>query len=427
MIVTTDALGARMEAMNHQLFTYVSGVIIMLLGIGATAGAQEWTQFRGPGASGLSEAKGVPTKISQENIKWSTELPGTGHSSPVLWGDTIFLTSTDGNAGGIRYIMALDAKTGDEKWRNKQTFDIYKQHRFNDFSSSTPCCDSKSVFVTWTSPKGVEVIALDHSGKQRWKKGLGKFYAKHGSSASPVLAGGSLVIGSHGENGASFIVGLDPESGKVKWNMKRDSNDKGAYSTPVTRRAHDGALELVFSSTSHGITALDPANGKIRWEHDAGFSQRCVGGPVISGNTVFVSAGSGQGGKESAVVNVNGGKPEIAWEAGLKGLPYVPTGFSFKGLMFLLNDGGIMTCRRAHDGEILWQERVVGPPYSSPICVNDKIYCCSKEGDLNVLLASDKLEPVSSFKFPEGIYATPAVVGGKIFIRTFSRLYCIEE
>ena len=427
MIVTTDALGGRMETMNHQLFTYVLGALIMLLSIRETACAQEWTQFRGPGASGLSEAKGVPAKISKANIKWSRALPGTGHSSPVLWGDTVFLTATDEDSGGVRYIMALDAKNGEEKWRNKQTFGIYRQHRFNDFSSSTPCCDGKGVFVTWTSPKGVEVVALDHSGKQRWKKMLGKFYAKHGSSASPVLAGGTLIIGSHGENGASFIVGLDPENGEEKWKIKRDSNDKGAYSTPVTRRAHDGILELVFSSTSHGITALNPADGKIRWEHDAGFSQRCVGGPVISGNTIFVAAGSGQGGKESAVVNVSDGKPRIAWEAGLKGLPYVPTGLSFKGLMFLLNDGGIMTCRRANDGKILWQERVVGPPYSSPVCVNDKIYCCSKEGELNVLLASDKLEPISSFKFPEGIYATPAVVGGNIFIRTFSKLYCIGE
>jgi outer membrane protein assembly factor BamB len=427
MIVTIGTLQGRIESMNHQLLRSLLAVIITLQAARETACSQEWAQFRGPGASGLSEAKGIPAKISDKNIRWSRDLPGTGHSSPVLWGTTIFLTATDGEAGGVRYILALDAKNGEEKWRNKQPFGVYRQHRFNDYSSSTPCCDASGVYVTWTSPKGVEVVAMDHAGKQRWSKVLGKFYAKHGSSASPVLAGGALIIGSHGENGASFIAGLDPESGKEKWRIKRESNDKGAYSTPVTRRAHDGILELVFSSTAHGITALNPANGKIRWEHDAGFSQRCVGGPVISGNTIFVAAGSGQGGKESAVVNVSDGKPMVAWEAGLKGLPYVPTGLSFKGLMFLLNDGGIMTCRRAKDGEILWQERVVGAPYSSPICINDKIYCCSKEGDLNVLLASDKLEPVSSYRFPEGIYATPAVAGGNLFIRTFSKLYCIGE
>ena len=303
MMVTPGALGSRIINMNRQLFSF--GVVsIALLDIGGTVCAQEWTQFRGPGASGLSEARGIPEKISEKNIRWSKELPGTGHSSPVLWGDTIFLTATDGDTGGIRYIMALDAESGDEKWRNKQTFGSYRQHRFNDYSSSTPCCDSKRVYVTWTSPKGTEVLALDHSGKELWKKPIGKFYAKHGSSASPVLAGGVLVVGSHGETGTSFIAGLDPASGNEKWRIKRNSNDKGAYSTPVVRRGHDNVDELVFSSTAHGITALDPSNGKIRWEHDAGFSQRCVGGPVISGDTIFVAAGSGSGGKESAVVNV---------------------------------------------------------------------------------------------------------------------------
>ena len=150
----------------------------------------------------------------------------------------------------------------------------------------------------------MEALALDHNGKELWKIKLGNFYAKHGSSASPVLAKNTLVIGSHGEEGKSYIVGLNPENGVERWRINRESNDKGAYSTPVFRTADDGTQELIFSSTAHGITAIDPSSGKIRWEHDAGFSQRCVGGPIISGDTIFVSAGSGSGGKESAVVRV---------------------------------------------------------------------------------------------------------------------------
>ena len=389
--------------------------------------AQEWTQFRGPGTSGHSPEKGIPETIQKNNIKWSIELPGSGHSSPVLWGDTVFLTVTDKESSGLRYIIAFSSKDGKEKWRNKQPYQVYKQHRFNNFSSSTPCCDAERIYVTWTSPDGVEALALDHNGKEIWKKKLGNFYAKHGSSASPVLAGNALVIGSHGEQGKSYIVGLDPSNGKEKWRIERESNDKGAYSTPVTRKADDGTEELIFSSTAHGITSIDAANGTVRWEHDAGFSQRCVGGPVISGNTIFVSAGSGSGGKESAVVRIKGKKASVAWEAGLKGLPYVPTGLSSDGMIFLLNDGGIMTCRKASDGKVLWQERVVGAPYSSPILINDKIYCFSKEGDMTVIAASSKLELLGSFKFSEGIYATPAVAGGKLFVRTFSNLYCISK
>ena len=122
MIVTIGHLGSRVKGMNHLFFRYFLAAIIMLQPAWKSALGQEWTQFRGPGASGHSAAKGIPVKISEKNIKWSSRLPGTGHSSPVLWENTIFLTSTDKNAGGIRYVLAVDAANGKEKWRNKQTF-----------------------------------------------------------------------------------------------------------------------------------------------------------------------------------------------------------------------------------------------------------------------------------------------------------------
>ena len=390
-------------------------------------GAQEWTRFRGPGGNGLTEAKGIPTEITAANIKWEVALPGSGHSSPVLWGDTIFLTASDGGEKGARHVIAISAADGKEKWRSTHAFAPYSHHRYNDYASSTPCVDAARVYVTWTSPAGVEVIALDHSGKPAWKKAVGIFSAKHGSAASPVLAGGVLVVGSHSEKGESFIIGLDPKTGDEKWRIARASNDKGAYSTPVVRETETDFRELVFSSTAHGLTAIDPSKGKIRWEHDADFSQRCVSGPVVSGNVIFAAAGSGSGGKESTVARVEGGRAAPAWEASRKGLPYVPTGVAFRGLMFLLNDGGIMTCVRANDGEVLWQERAVDAPYASPIIIGDKIYCCSKKGDLAVIEATDKFKPVSSYKFPDGIYATPAIAGGKMYLRTFSKLYCIGE
>ena len=408
--------------MNFKLLS-----VFFVLFVINNAFGSEWTQFRGPGTSGHSSDETIPSTITKNVIKWTFDLPGTGHSSPVVWDQTVFMTLSSKESTGTRYVMALSLEDGSVKWRNEQEHEVYRHHRFNDFSSSTPCCDEKRVYVTWTSPKGVEALALDHNGKELWKIKLGNFYAKHGSSASPVLAKNTLVIGSHGEEGKSYIVGLNPENGVERWRINRESNDKGAYSTPVFRTADDGTQELIFSSTAHGITAIDPSSGKIRWEHDAGFSQRCVGGPIISGDTIFVSAGSGSGGKESAVVRVKSKKPTIAWEAGLKGLPYVPTGISHKGMIFLLNDGGVMTCRSAKDGKIHWQERVVGAPYSSPIIINDKIYCCSKEGELNVVKAANKLETVSSYKFDDGIYASPAVAKGNLLIRTFSKLYCIAK
>ncbi len=384
--------------------------------------AQDWTRFRGPGGSGLSDAGGIPAAPDADAIRWETDLPGTGHSSPVLWGDTLFLTASE---DGKRALLAIDAATGDEKWRRDHEFTPYNQHRFNDYASSTACVDAERVYLSWTSPDGVQALAYRHDGEPAWKVTLGKFSAQHGSAASPVLAGGHLLVASLGEAGGSFIVGLDPATGDEKWRLERESSDKGSYCTPIVRELDGGGEEAIYTSTAHGITSIDPATGAVRWEHPTDFSQRCVAAPVVSGDIVFSSAGSGGGGKESCVVNIANGKPQDAWEAGRKGLPYVPSGIAFKGLLFLLNDGGVMTCIRASDGEELWQERAVGAPYASPIIVGDTIYCCSKEGELATLKASDKFEPVGSYTFPDGIYATPAVAGGKMYIRTFSKLYCV--
>ena len=388
--------------------------------------AQEWASFHGAGGRGTSDAKTIPVKFSKEDYNWDVELPGTGHSSPVVWGDKIFLTTTDRGMEGTRSIVCLSAKDGKVLWKQDETFTPTRKHRFNDFSASTPAVDENHVYVAWTTPK-VVLQARDHDGKEVWRKELGEFFANHGSAMSPIVTRGKVLLGNQIEKGESFIVGLDPASGAEKWRLARESNDKGAYSTPVVRETETDFRELVFNSTAHGLTAIDPATGKIRWEHDPGFSQRCVSGPVVSGNTIFTSAGSGGGGKQSAVIRVEGDKVKPAWEAGLKGLPYVPTGVAFNGLLFLLNDGGVMTCRRDSDGEVLWQERVVGAPYASPIVIGDLIYCCSKEGELAVVEATDKLKPVGSYKFPAGIYATPAVAGGKLYVRTFEKLYCIGE
>lgn len=396
-------------------------VLIALIG---TVSAQEWTRFRGPGGAGLTDTKGIPTDLSGDAIQWAVELGGTGHSSPVLWGDTVFLTMTSPESDN-RQVVALEGGTGKIKWRVDHPLNKYKQHKFNDYASATPCCDAENVYVSWTSPEGVDVFAISHAGKPVWSKRIGKFYAKHGSSASPVLAGGLVVVGSFGETGDSFIAGLDPKTGDERWRLKRESNDKGSYVTPLLRKADDGKEELIFASTAHGLTAVNPADGKIRWEHDAGFSQRCVGGPVISGNTIFLAAGSGGGGKQSTVIEVKGGMPKVAWEAGLKGLPYVPTGLAKDGLFYLLNDGGLMTCRREKDGEVLWQERVVDAPYASPICIGEHIYCFSKKGDAAVLKLGETYQPVAQSKFDEGIYATPAIANGKMYLRTFTKLYCI--
>ncbi len=389
------------------------------------ASAKEWTRFRGPDGSGISNATTIPVNITEKHYNWNVELPGSGHASPVIWGDRIFLTSVDREEGGVRYVTCLSTKDGSVIWNKKETFNAYRQHKFNSYASSTAAVDAERVYITWTSPSGREAIAFDHDGNEKWRKNLGSYKLNHGSSTSPVVIDGVVMIGNEHEAANAFIVGLDAKSGKELWRLKRDTASKGSFATPTIYRPSGGKAQAIFASTAHGLTAVDPKSGKIVWSHDPDFSQRCVSSPVISGDVIFTTCGQGGGGKDSVAVKPDGKKTPKALYQITRRIPYVPTGVGYKDHFYIINDAGLMVCIRAKDGEVLWEERVTGPTYSSPICVNGYLYCISREGEMGVLKATNMFDKVHTHKFPEAVNATPAVSGGKMYVRTTNRLISI--
>ena len=193
---------------------------------------------------------------------------------------------------------------------------------------------------------------------------LGPFQAQHGSAVSPVLVGDVLLVGNENEGEQSFLAGLDAKTGEDVWRLERVSTERrGSYATPVVFDGPDGKPVALFSSTGHGLTAVDPAKGNVVWSYDPGFDQRCVGSPVVANGVVFQSAGSGGGGKEYVALRLpteENGEPEIAWTTRLKGLPYVPTPIAVGEHLFLFGDGGIATCLEASSGAVRWQERLDG-------------------------------------------------------------------
>ena len=387
--------------------------------IGAQAsGAQEWARFHGEGGRGVSDAKTIPIKLEESDYNWDIKLPGTGHSSPVVWGDKIFLTTTDRSMEGSRSIVCLSTKDGSITWKKDEGFTPVRKHKYNDFASSTAAIDESHVYIAWSTPE-VEVIALSHDGADVWRKKVGNFKANHGSAMSPVAANGKVLLGNQIEQGESFIIALDGKTGEQVWKLPRTTVDKAAYGTPAII-----GNTAVYSSTAHGITAIDIDSGKVLWEHDAGFSLRCVAKPVVAGDVIFASGGNGGGRRESIGIRVDGDKTEEVFTF-TKHVPYVPSGVSKGDLMFLLNDGGQMTCIHAGDGDELWYERVTGESYASPLLVDDKLYCFSRQGEMVVLAAKDELEVLGRHEFGEGIFATPAVSGGRMYVRTFNRLISI--
>ena len=151
-----------------------------------TTPAQEWTRFRGPNGTGISHAKGIPTQISDADLDWKLELPGIGHSSPVLWGERVFVTCTGDKAGGI-YVVCVSAKDGKVLWKRDFPLSPFTRHQFNSFASATPTADGERVYVVWNEPDHYFLTALDHQGKTVWQRDFGPFVSQHACGTSPIL------------------------------------------------------------------------------------------------------------------------------------------------------------------------------------------------------------------------------------------------
>ena len=399
--------------------------VVASVGLASGARAQEWTRFRGPNGTGISTATTVPVEYSAANRNWRIDLPGTGHSSPVVWGDKIFVTSAEEEAGK-RHLLCVRAADGKVLWKKTYDFSKYPHHMLNSSASSTPAVDKDRVYITWCSPDGLTLHAVDHAGKDVWTKELGKWDGQHGGGCSPVVVDDLVVLRSDSDEMGPecFIVGLDAKSGTVRWRTPRTAKT-ASYSTPALYQPKGGgAPQLIFTGNAHGVTSLDPKTGKINWELPGVFQQRCISGPVFVNGLIFGTAGDG-GGKRQAVAVRPAGQgvtPEVAYQVPTRVTPYVPTPLVIGDRMYLWGDAGIVTCVKADTGEQVWTERVGGTYYSSPVCVNGKIYAVSNNGELVVIDASDTFKIVARSSLEEGSNATPAVSGGVMYLRTTSHL-----
>lgn len=386
--------------------------------------AQEWTRFRGPDGGGVSRETGFPTTFGEKDLTWKQKLPGPGVSSPVLWGNRVFLTSEDSEPGH-RLVLAYDAGTGNELWRVADGFEPYGKHQFNSFASSTPCVDADRLYLSWASGGNMKVMALTHEGKPAWNKDLGAYHEEHGSGASPVLAGGVLVVVKDNVGGDSFIAGLNPADGSMVWKYERQSV-RTPFSTPLVFRQNDGREAVLVAGNPKALTCLNAADGKLLWEvENSSPDDRPVASPSLADGVCFMSMGQGGTGKACVAVRVTDAKPEIIWQI-RKGIPYVPTALGDGKLLYLMGDGGILTCLKAADGSVFYNERVFADKaYSSPVLVDGKIYCIGRSGKVAVIAAGESFRILGEADLGEDMDSTPAIAAGHMFLRTRTHLLCL--
>jgi outer membrane protein assembly factor BamB len=403
-----------------------AAVTALLVLARCSSDAQEWTRFRGPNGSGIAAAKAVPTEIAPATTLWKTELPGTGHSSPVLWGDRLFVTAAE-DAKRKRHLVCIDAKTGRSLWTRSFDFTPYHTHDFNTSASSTPTVDAERAYVVWPEPERYTIVALRHDGQEVWRRDLGAYPTQHGGAASPILVDGVLIVVKEPEDKPGFIVGLDPRTGETLWKRDRTSAAT-AYATPVVFEPKGGGKEVVFTSTANGFTSLNPKTGAVNWELRDVFRTRCVAGPIVAGGMLFATGGVGGGGRQAFAVRpgTGGATPSVAYSPA-RGVSYVPTPIAVGDLLFMWGDAGVVTCLRATTGEQLWMERVGGNYFGSPVCVDGKLYAMSADGKLAVIAASETFKLIGKSDLPEGSHSTPAVANGTLYLRTKGHVIAVGQ
>jgi outer membrane protein assembly factor BamB len=416
--------------MTKARLSLVAGLVLLAASgphLGSAARAQEWTRFRGPNGQGISSATTIPAKWTEDDYNWKATLPGVGHSSPVVWGDTVFVTSGDQQAK-VFYVLAFSALNGQELWRKEYPIAPFAMNPDNDYAAGTPCVDADHLYVALPTDRETRVMALGHDGSEVWAKQLPGVSSFHGPAISVVAVDGLVVFsleqeGSRGADAApSQWLALDANTGDVRWTCERTSKQV-SYSTPCVYTPPDGPAQLIFSSQAHGVTGVEIETGKVLWEAGSVLPQRVVSSPVIAGDLLIATCGQGGGGVR--LVAIRPGSGELVYEAHGPQAPYVPTPLAVDDLLFICHDRGDISCLVAATGEVLWSERPAGTFYASPVCADGRLFCTTRQGDVVVVRASRTYELLAVNPLGEATSATPAIAGGRMFLRTLSHLISI--
>lgn len=408
--------------------------LLLLLAVAVPAAAENWPRFRGPSGQGLSTETGLPLEWSeQNNVAWKTEIPGAGWSSPVVWGDRVFLTSTTGDNGASCHVISVDRRSGKLLWdREVLRQSITMNRKQNSFATPTPATDGRRVYAVFASGA---IAAVNFDGSVAWTNTEIDYYSEHGLGTSPVLYKDLLIMqfdgSSRGEDkkvgwqkpwDKSFLAALDTATGKVRWKTGRGTSRIG-HGTP-NLLFEKGIAQLV-SGAGDVIQGYDPSTGERIW---TAYSQGegVVPSIVLGDGLIFTSSGF----EKSTIRTLRtGGRGDItqthvAWEQ-VKGVPHIPSFAYAKPYLYTMTEAGVAMCLKAESGEIVWQERVGGKFWASPVVAEGRIYFLDEEGLTTVIRAAPKFEVLARNKIEGACQASMAVSGRRLFLRTATHLYAI--
>jgi outer membrane protein assembly factor BamB len=426
--------------------------LVALFAVSVRAQTGNWPAFRGDNAAGVA-ATGHPPSVwdvgSSRNIRWKLALPGLGHSSPIVWGDRVYVTAAvplektsdelkigDSDEAGIdpakdlvRHswrLYAIDRATGKVVWERTAHEGVprIKRHAKSSHASATPATNGKVVVALFGSEG---LFCFDANGTILWKQDLGVMDLglvddptyQWGPASSPIIVD-NLAIVQNDRHKDSYLIAFDLGTGKEAWRSPRA--EWPAWSTPVVMRAAAGT-ELVTNSP-HYIRGHDPRTGKELWRvQDPGGEVKVVT-PVAAEGMVIVTGGYPSGARPIYAIRPGG---EIAWKAD-NGSPYTPTPLVYDGLLYVLRDNGVVTVYEVKTGARIYQQRLAvgaGGFSASPVAADGRVYFTSEDGDVFVVRAGRTFELLARNTMGQVCMASPAISGDLLIVRTRSMLYGI--
>jgi outer membrane protein assembly factor BamB len=406
-------------------------VLLLTLLLGSAARADEpegenWPGWRGPRGDGTSRESGIPVRWSDtENVRWKLRIPGTGHSSPVVWGDCVFVTCCD-EASGERVLACIDRREGDYRWKKTVLkAPLEQKHKLNSYASATPATDGQHVWVSFMDHPDMVVACYDFDGKEVWRERPGKLLSRHGFCSSPVLYK-DLVILNGDQDADGFLVALEKTTGKERWRTPRPNRTR-SYCTPVVFDAA-GKKQLVMSGTKC-VASYAPDTGKQLWIID-GPTEQYVASLVLADGLLFLTTGFPEyhlmGIRPDGEGNVT--DTHVAWhhkQLDAKEASYVPSPIAHGPYFFVVADTGHCYCYEAKTGKKRWAKKLGRRHSASPVSAGGLLYFPSDEGDTYVVKAGPEFELVAKNPLGEECYGSPAVSRGEIFLRTVNHLWCI--
>lgn len=382
---------------------------------GPSYGPSDWPCWRGAALNGIASGPAPPTNWSpNENLRWQIDLPFSGHASPTVVGNQVFIAAADSDSEK-QYVFAYDRSTGAEMWRSvihQQGF--MHKHGKNSHASATPACDGSRVFAVCMVQDGIWVTALDLKGKQLWQTKAGPFRSRHGYGSSPVLYKSLVIVAGDGAGGG-FLAALHRKTGKLVWRVQR--SHQASFCTPVI--AHIADQDQLLMSGQKEVISYNPATGKRLWK-SRGPATTTANTMVWNNQFVFASGGYPQ--RNIMAIKADG-SGRVAWESSTK--VYVPSMLVVGEHLFAIQDDGIAHCVNAKTGKSIWKKRLGGGFSASPTLVDDQIFVPNEQGILFVFKPATKFTMLAKVDLQDRCFASPVIVDGSLFLRTESQLLCV--